>query len=107
VKRKRLFVDKGHTDGTVVLNWHGTPEREFTFFAESFRLVGQEAVTALRQNPYFGLDGIPTEDFRAYPIIFLYRHALELYMKAVILIASPMLNIKGMTEIDCRELLRT
>jgi hypothetical protein len=105
VKKKRLFVDKGHTDGTVVLNWHGTPEHEFRFIAEGFHLVGQDAVAALRQNPYFGLEGIPIEDFRAYPVIFLYRHALELYMKAVILTASPMLTIKGLTGVVREKLL--
>lgn len=107
MRKKRLFVDKGRPHGTVILNWHGTPEREFTFFAEAFHLVAQEAVAALRQNPHFGLDGIPIEDFRAYPVVFLYRHALELYMKAVILVGSPMLAIKGMTEVDRQGLLTT
>jgi hypothetical protein len=94
LKKKRLFVDKGHPHGTVVLNWHGTPEKEFTYFAEGFHLVAKGAVATLRQNPLFGLDGFPLDDFRAYPIVFLYRHALELYMKAVILIGSPMLAVK-------------
>jgi hypothetical protein len=107
MKKKRLFLDKGRPHATVVLNWHGTPEREFTFFAESFHLAAREAVAALRQNPYFGLDGIPTEDFRAYPVVFLYRHALELFMKAVILVGSPMLVIKGMTEVERSKLLNT
>lgn len=56
-------------------------------------MAGQELVTALRQNPYFGLDGIPIEDFKAYPVVFLYRHALELYIKAVILAGLPKLAI--------------
>jgi hypothetical protein len=103
VRKKRLFVDNGHPHGTVVLNWHGTPEREFSYFAEAFHLVAQEAVAALRQSPYFG----PIEDFRAYPIVFLYRHALELHMKAVILVGSPMLRVKGMTEVDRQDLLKT
>lgn len=107
MRKKRLFLDKGRPHGTVVLNWHGSPEREFTFLAESFHLVAREAVAALRQNPHFGLDGIPTEDFRAYPVVFLYRHALELYMKAVILVGSPMLVNKGMTEVDRSKLLNT
>jgi hypothetical protein len=106
-KKNRLFVDDGKHHGTVVLNWHGTPEREFSYFAEAFRLVAQDAVVALRQNPHFGLDGIPIEDFRAYPVVFLYRHALELYMKAVILVGSPMLAIKGMAEVDRQRLLNT
>jgi hypothetical protein len=69
--------------------------------------VAQDAVVALRQNPDFGLDGIPIEDFRTYPIVFLYRHALELYMKAVILVGSPMLALKGMTGVERQALLKT
>jgi hypothetical protein len=100
VTKRRLFVDKGRPHGTVVLNWHETPEEEFRYFAEAYRLVAQEAAVALRKNPHFGLDGFPVDDFRAYPVVFLYRHALELYMKAVIFAGSPMLSIKGMGEID-------
>ena len=106
MRRKRLFIHDGNTDGSVVLNWAGNPEGEFKLFAEAFHSVGKEAVTALRQNPYFGIDGIPIEDFRAYPIVFLYRHALELYMKAVILIGAPMLTIRKMTAIDRQALLK-
>ena len=105
MSKKRLFVDEGRPHGTVLLNWHGTPEKEFSYFAEAFHLVAREAVEALRQNPHFGV--IPIEDFRAYPVVFLYRHALELYMKAVILVGSPMLSIKGMGEVDRDDLLKT
>ncbi len=94
--KRRLFAGKAPADGMVVLNWRGAPDLEFALFAESFHLVGQEAVAALRQNRHFGLDGIPIQDFRAYPIVFLYRHSLELNMKAVILTGSPMLSIAGL-----------
>jgi hypothetical protein len=107
MKKKSLFVDKGRPHGTVVLNWHGSPEREFRFFAEAFRLVAQEAVAALRNNPRFGLCGSPLDDFRTYPVVFLYRHALELYMKAVILVGSPMLGVKGQPEVHRQQLKTT
>ena len=100
MKKKRLFVDSGKRRGTVILNWHGTPEKEFTYFAESFRLLAQESVAALRKNREFGLDGTPLEDFKAYPVVFLYRHALELYMKAILLVGSPMLELKGGATVD-------
>lgn len=104
---KRLFVDSGSSAGSVLLNWHGTPEQEFPYLAEAYHLTAKEACAELRKDPRFGRDGSPMEYFRAYPIIFLYRHALELYMKAVILVASPMLSIKGMAPIDRDTLLRT
>ena len=100
MKKNKLFVGEDKPHGTVVLNWHGTPEEEFTFFAEAFHRVAQESVTALRKNPRFGKYGDPIDNFLAYPIVFLYRHALELYMKAVILAGSGMLVARGMGEID-------
>lgn len=54
-----------------------------------------------------GLYGSPRNDFRAYPIVFLYRHALELYLKAVILTASPMLKLRDMELIDRERLFTT
>ena len=106
MKKQRLFVDNGRPHGTVVLNWHGTSERDFTDFAKAFHVVAKESVAALREEPQFGLYGNPIEDFRAYPVVFLYRHALELHMKAVLLIGSPMLSIKGQHEVDRQQLLK-
>ncbi len=94
-KKRKLFVDDGRPHGTVILNWHGTPADEFTHIAEAFRVLAQEEIARLKSNKRFGLHGLPIEDFRAYPILFLYRHALELYMKAIILVGSDMLGFKG------------
>lgn len=105
--KKKLFDPKGQPHGTVVLNWHGTPEEEFSFFAQAFHLTAREAVSALRQDRHFGLYGAPHDDFRAYPIIFMYRHALELYMKAVILVGAPMLSVHGKGTVDRARLIKT
>lgn len=106
-KKRKLFVDDGRPHGTVILNWHSTPEKEFTYIAEAFRVAAQEAVTKLRRNKRFGLHGLPIEDFRAYPIIFLYRHAIELYMKGILLVGSDMLALKGEAEINREKLFTT
>jgi hypothetical protein len=100
-RRKILFVDKGQ-HGTVVLNWHGTPEEEFTHFAEAFHEVARRVAVDLSHNRHFGR--IPIEDFKAYPVVFMYRHALELHMKAVILAGSPMLSSP---EVDREKLFTT
>ena len=105
--KTKLFDAKSRPHGTVVLNWHDAPEREFTPFAESFHVTARQAVAALRQDPHFGLYGSPLKDFRAYPIVFLYWHALELYMKAAILMGAPMLSMHGERVIDRQRLLRT
>ncbi len=90
-KKRKLFVDDDRWHGTVILNWHNTPEKEFTYIAEAFRVLAQEEVKRQKKNKQLGR--IPIEDFRAYPIVFLYRHALELYMKSIILIGSDMLRL--------------
>jgi len=107
MKRKKLFNTNGNPRGTVLLNWHDTPEEEFTFYVEAYHIVAKEAVARLQENPQIGLHRSPMDNFRAYPVVFLYRHALELYMKAVILIAAPMLKIKNIGEINREKLLTT
>ncbi len=99
MKRKALFRDTTRGHGTVVLNSHGAREREFTYFARAFHRSAKELADGLKRTKQFGLYGIPTEDFRAYPVVFLYRHALELHMKAVILSGGPLLSLNGETPI--------
>ncbi len=100
-------MDGGKHHGTVVLNWHGHPEKEFKFFAEAFYRTAKQAVDRLRKKKKFGLDGYLLDEFLAYPVVFLYRHALELYMKGVILAGAPMLHVRGEQPIDRESLLRT
>ncbi len=107
MKRKTLFSKAGTRNETVLLNWQDTPEEEFTLYAEAYHKVANEAVTALKNYQDAGFHKVPLDDFRAYPIVFLYRHSLELYMKAVILAAVPMLMMKDDTEIDREKLLNT
>jgi len=106
MKKELLFTDNSPGHGTVVLNWHGVPEAEFKYFAEAFHRCAQDSVKVLAKEQHFGLDGCPLEDFRAYPVVFLYRHALELFMKAAIFIGSPMLAMKGYPITDKGRLLK-
>lgn len=107
MKRKRLFIMNGTQDETVLLNWQGTPEEEFTFYAEAYHIVAKEALSALKELETAGFHKAPIDDFRAYPIVFLYRHSLELYMKAVIITGMPMLLMKTNTQINRDKLLNT
>jgi hypothetical protein len=102
--KRKLFDPESWPHGRVVLNSYGSPEGELTPFAEAFHLMAKETVAALRKKPYFGHDHV---DFHPYPIVFLYRHALELYIKAVILEGAPMLEVRDEGSIDRGRLLRT
>ena len=106
-KRRRLFVDDGTSHGTVILNWHNTPEKEFTYMAEAFYDAAKEGIQKLKANRHFGIEGIPLEDFQAYPVIFLYRHALELSMKALLRVGADMLTLKGLTPANQQTLRET
>ena len=73
----RLFVSNPGPHNTV-LNWHGSPKEEFYFYARSFRTAARTLVQTLE------LDSTARSDWDACPVVFLYRHAVELMMKAII-----------------------
>lgn len=107
MKRKKLFIKDGTRDETMALNFQKSPEEEFTLYAAAYHQVAKEAVSVLEKNKQAGIPKLPIDDFRAYPVVFLYRHALELYMKSVILVGAPMLEIKNIDIIDRNKLLDT
>jgi hypothetical protein len=63
----------------TVLNWFNRPDQEFGLFAESFHKAARTLVENLE------LDRGGLSDFNACPVVFLYRHALELHLKAILL----------------------
>ena len=88
--KKRLFIDRARGRGTVVLqsSRSGDQAEEFIYFARAFAQCAREAAKSLRRRKTFGLHGIPMDDFLVYPVVFLYRHALELHIKAILLAAG-------------------
>jgi hypothetical protein len=73
----RLFVE--NKSGNTVLNWHHAPEKEFHLYGQAFWNAGK----ALLQNER--LDRLPIASFDASPIVYLYRHALELFLKEILI----------------------
>jgi hypothetical protein len=74
----RLFVSNPGPYNTV-LNWHNVPEREFCFCARAFHTAAKTLAGALE------LDSGSFTDFDACPVVFMYRHAIELHLKALVL----------------------
>ena len=62
-----------------ILNWHNVPEGEFFFYARAFRTAAKKMALAVELDPG------PFTKFAACPVVFMYRHALELHLKALIL----------------------
>ena len=79
--------------GNVVLNFLHTADRELGLYAQAFHEAGQ--VLAERMFAHGGYS-----DLEACPIVFLYRHSLELYLKAIVLIGCDIMQRHGETLTD-------
>src|ERR1017187_4284766 len=74
----RLFVRNRYNN--TVLNWQRAPEKEFELYGEAF---WKAAKHLLQQNE--ALDRRPGASFDASVIVYLYRHALELFLKGILI----------------------
>lgn len=102
IKRSRVkhsLFRSGRTDGNVVLNFQDAASGEFGVYARAFHKAGQILFERMfAKSSYSSLEGCP--------IIFLYRHALELYLKAIVLHGEAILLMNGKTLISNRSLLQ-
>jgi hypothetical protein len=89
-KKKRANVVFAETEGYLptVLNFFQNPKGEFWVYAEAYHRAAKHL-----------LQGIVTHDLPyildACPVVFLYRHALELHIKHMILRGNRLLRLQG------------
>jgi len=89
----------GSSYGNVVLNFQDAASSEFGVYARAFHTAGQALFERMfAKSSYNSLEGCP--------IIFLYRHALELYLKAIVLHGEAILRMNGKTLLTNRSLLQ-
>jgi hypothetical protein len=62
-----------------ILDWHNVPEEEVSLYSRAFRAAAKKMALAVELDPG------PFTNFAACPVVFIYRHALELHLKALIL----------------------
>jgi hypothetical protein len=62
-----------------IRDWHNVLDEEFFLYARAFRAAAKEMALAVELAPG------PFTKFAACPVVFIYRHALELHLKALIL----------------------
>jgi hypothetical protein len=60
-------------------NRRNVPPQDLFDYARSFHKAAKKLAEALE------LDSSPLTEFAGYPVVFIYRHALELYLKAIVL----------------------
>ncbi len=61
------------------LNWRNIPEHDFFLVAKSYRMAAKKLVEALNPRPG------PLSDFDLCPVLSMYRDALEVHLKVIIL----------------------
>jgi hypothetical protein len=78
--------------GRVMLNWSNDPIRDLERIARLYADVAHDRVDSLRSTTRYLRGGY---EFEAYPITFLYRHAFELTLKAILHAGSVALADMG------------
>lgn len=72
------FYNLGEGDyGNIVAGFSRRPREDFSIFAKGYYRAAKKLADDLLESPGYG-------DYEGYPIVFLYRHALELHLKAFI-----------------------
>jgi hypothetical protein len=71
------FYNSNQFRSNFVLTCTGDPKNDFGLFAKGYMSAADHLATELIEAPKFS-------DYQAYPIVYLYRHALELSLKHVI-----------------------
>lgn len=84
--KEPLFTSKTYPDPNWYLNavLHVTPDKWDTY-AEGYKKAGDIAVQYVIDNKWY-------QDFLIFPIVFLYRHYLELRLKELLVVSSMLLD---------------
>jgi len=89
-ENRSLVFPRRPGDNNTVLNWVAGDEKEHT----KYRLMGEAYLNAAKVLVHKWSRSTPLTDFDAYPIIFLYRHAVELLMKSLLVAGRTRLAIR-------------
>ncbi len=71
-----------------MLNFRQAPETEFEHYGHEFHRAARLLMRRFSSKPGFS-------DLEALPIVFLYRHVLELYLKAIVQYGDLLLGLAG------------
>jgi hypothetical protein len=74
----QVFAAPIGTPGNALLNWKANSAAEIVAYASSYRSAAMGLIATYEGSQFMNIDE------RALPILFLYRHSLELYLKALV-----------------------
>lgn len=87
------FLDTPLGHGNIVFNFQGNAVDDLRAFAKGYHQAGRVLAKKLAAAPGYA-------DYEGYPILFLYRHALELYLKTVVYRGAMLLRLISEQNID-------
>jgi len=85
-KSNDLFLDTGYLSD-VVLNWYGQSVEKLDLYAEAYHSAAKVLVENASEDHL--------RDIGACPVVFLYRLSLELWLKAILISGSKILELQG------------
>ena len=88
---RRLF-DSTKSHGNVVFNSGHNPIEDLCAFGAGYHEAGKSLVAKFEKLKGYS-------DFEGYPIFFLYRHSLELYLKAIAYKGAKLLQLMSYEDI--------
>jgi len=98
VKKNVLFTPSTVLRGNVVLNFLDAPISEFPQYANTFRRAGWRLA-----EKFANVRGY--NDLEALPIVYLYRHSLELFLKGIFIVWQRSESLKNREEYNLKDLL--
>jgi hypothetical protein len=93
VRSNMPFYNQRRDPSNFVISWTKELKNDFAIFSKGYTLAAERLSTLLLKSPRFS-------DYEAYPVIFLYRHALELSLKHVIYSSVNLAAYKYIEAID-------
>lgn len=87
-----MFFTPDSPRGSFVVHFTNDPASDFGIWARGYQEAAGRLTESLLAEP-----GI--SDNEAYPVVFLYRHALELYLKGAVLKANRLAGLMGQAEL--------
>jgi hypothetical protein len=81
------FVNVASPTGNVVFSFRGNPIHDLVGFAVGYREAAKVLAVRFKGNAYADYDG--------YPVLYLYRHSLELLLKAVVYRGAMLMGLIG------------
>ena len=89
------FYNSMSDGNSFVISFTQNPKQDFGVFAKGYARAASILAEHLLEKPRFA-------DYEAYPVVFLYRQAFELYLKGFYFKAGLISFLKDSQSIDCQ-----